>query len=72
MGRSGYDTTGTEKPLSLDNGLSQIDTSQGTPTQVLVVSGKKANKAFRTALSLHQEATNDPPKDSGNHLNKET
>lgn len=50
MGRGAYDTTGTL--------MSQQNTSaptNGVPTQVLLVSGKKANQAYRTALSLHRE-----------------
>jgi len=36
----------TTQPASQQNGV---------PTQVLLISGKKANQAYRTALSLHRE-----------------
>lgn len=50
MGRGLYDTTGTLMPQQNTSA-----STNGVPTQIYLVSGKKANKAFRTALSLYRE-----------------
>lgn len=62
MGRAAYDTTGT--PVMHDCQYSTICGSNfcgltqprnGQPTEVLLVTGRKKNQAFRSALSLLRE-----------------
>lgn len=61
MGRAAYDTTGMHycrcyHCANCDLGDQSINPSRyGQPTEVLLVTGRKKNEAFRSALSLLRE-----------------